>query len=47
MDEISWGDFERVELRVGTITAVDDFPEATQQIQRLTQKLRNALVPRL
>lgn len=28
MKEISWQEFELVELRVGTIIAVDDFPEA-------------------
>jgi tRNA-binding protein len=28
METISWDDFEKVELRVGTITAVEDFPEA-------------------
>lgn len=28
MDEINWGDFEKVELRVGTILEVLDFPEA-------------------
>lgn len=28
MPTISWNDFERVELRVGTITRVEDFPEA-------------------
>lgn len=26
--EISWNDFEKVDLRVGTITEVHDFPEA-------------------
>ncbi|MBE7641562.1 tRNA-binding protein [Salegentibacter sp. BLCTC] len=26
--EISWKDFEKVEMRVGTITEVSDFPEA-------------------
>ncbi len=25
---ISWEDFERVEIRVGTVTRVEDFPEA-------------------
>ncbi len=25
---ISWGDFERVELRVGTVVDVEEFPEA-------------------
>ena len=28
MKEISWGEFEQVELRVGTVIEVDDFPEA-------------------
>lgn len=28
MKEISWQDFEQVELRVGTIVKVEDFPEA-------------------
>ena len=28
METISWADFERVELRIGTIIEVEDFPEA-------------------
>ncbi|MDR6840963.1 tRNA-binding protein [Pseudoxanthomonas sacheonensis] len=28
MQTISWGDFEKVELRVGRIVAADPFPEA-------------------
>ena len=28
MDEISWKDFERVELRAGTIISAEEFPEA-------------------
>ncbi|MNL02366.1 tRNA-binding protein YgjH [compost metagenome] len=28
MEEISWNDFEKVELRVGTILEVLDYPEA-------------------
>ena len=28
MEEITWSDFEKVELRVGTILEVYDFPEA-------------------
>jgi tRNA-binding protein len=28
MKEISWNEFEQVELRVGTIVKVDEFPEA-------------------
>ncbi len=28
MKQITWADFEKVELRVGTIMTVEDFPEA-------------------
>lgn len=28
MGTITWSEFERVELRVGTVVAVEDFPEA-------------------
>ncbi len=28
MEHISWPDFERVEIRVGTVTRVEPFPEA-------------------
>src|SRR5699024_7604911 len=28
MDQISWNDFEKVELRAGTVKRVQDFPEA-------------------
>lgn len=28
MKEITWSDFEAVEIRVGTIVSVDEFPEA-------------------
>lgn len=36
MDTIAWDDFEKVELRVGTITAVDEFPEARKPAYKLT-----------
>lgn len=36
MKEISWKDFAKVELRVGTITAVDEFPEARKPAYKLT-----------
>ena len=36
MQEIGWDDFERVELRVGTVLAVDDFPEARKPAYKIT-----------
>lgn len=33
--EISWADFERIELRVGTIVEVKDFPEARKSAYQL------------
>lgn len=33
--EISWTDFEKVDLRVGTIVEVHDFPEARKPAYRL------------
>lgn len=36
METISWADFERVELRVGTILEVEDFPEARKPAFKLT-----------
>ena len=35
MAEIDWADFEKVELLVGTITAVDPFPEARKAAWKL------------
>lgn len=36
MKEISWDDFAAVELRVGTVTRVEDFPEARKPAYRIT-----------
>jgi tRNA-binding protein len=33
---LSWQEFERVEMRVGTIIAVSDFPEARKPAYQLT-----------
>src|SRR5476651_2265298 len=33
--EITWNDFEKVELRVGTVLAVLDFPEARKPAYKL------------
>ena len=33
---ISWGDFEKIDIRVGTITGVDDFPNARKPSYQLT-----------
>jgi tRNA-binding protein len=35
-DKLSWSDFEKIEMRVGTITAVNDFPEARKPALQLT-----------
>ncbi len=35
MNQISWNDFEKVELRVGTILEVSDFPEAKKPAFKL------------
>ena len=35
MKEISWSDFEQVELRAGTIIEVEDFPEARKPAYKI------------
>lgn len=36
MTEIEWSDFQKVELRVGTIIEVHDFPEARNPAYKVT-----------
>jgi tRNA-binding protein len=36
MKEISWQDFEQVELRAGTVVAAEPFPEARKPAYKLT-----------
>lgn len=43
MDTIGWEDFERVELRAGTIVAVEDFPEARKPAWKLTVDFGEAI----
>jgi tRNA-binding protein len=35
MEQITWKDFEKVELRAGTIIEVEDFPEARKPTYKL------------
>ena len=43
MSEISWADFEKVELRIGTITAVEAFPEARRPAWKLSVDFGDAV----
>ena len=43
MADLTWDEFQRVELRVGTIVAVDDFPEARNPALKLTVDFGNEI----
>ena len=36
MNNLSWSDFEKIDMRVGTVIAVVDFPEARNPSYKLT-----------
>ena len=36
MNTITWSDFEKVEMRIGTVIKVNDFPEARKPAYQLT-----------
>ncbi len=36
MADLTWDEFQKIELRVGTIVAVDEFPEARKPAWKLT-----------
>ncbi len=36
MEQISWNDFEKIELRIGTIIDVEDFPEARKPAYKIS-----------
>jgi tRNA-binding protein len=36
LETIAWSDFEKVELRVGTVVAVEEFPQARKPAYKLT-----------
>jgi len=43
LNTIDWSDFEKVELRVGTVIEVEDFPEARKPAYRLKIDFGDAL----
>ena len=43
MTTIKWSDFQKVELRTGTIIRVDDFPEALKAAYQITVNFGEAI----
>ncbi len=43
MNTLSWNDFEKVEMRVGTVMEVNDFPKARNPSYQLTIDFGNEL----
>lgn len=43
MNTITWSDFEKVEMRIGTIIDVNDFPEARKPAYQLTIDFGNEI----
>jgi tRNA-binding protein len=43
METINWADFEKIELRVGTIVGVEDFPEARKPAFKLKVDFGNEI----
>ena len=39
MENITWNDFEKVELRVGTVIKAEDFKEAKKPASQITIRL--------
>lgn len=46
MDLISWNDFEKVDIRVGTITEAKEFPKARKPAYKLTIDFGNLGIKR-
>ncbi|MEO8234494.1 MAG: tRNA-binding protein [Flavobacterium sp.] len=43
MNIIAWSDFEKIEMRIGTIIKVNDFPEAKKPAYQLTIDFGNEI----